>query len=99
MDEFADEFYFRNLMKRGFAGLATHEQKEEAQEVANSQKSRLYAIFQAWKYQIKENSLLKKYLSQAESQVEDQNEESISDIKMDNTIEGANAQSRTEGVI
>ena len=45
MDEFANEFYFRNLMKRGFAGLSTQEQKEEKMEVANSQKSKLYAIF------------------------------------------------------
>ena len=50
MFQFAQEFYERNLMKRGLMALAQNEDDELAHEVAQSQKSRLYAIFQAWKY-------------------------------------------------
>ena len=59
MNEFAFEIYSKNLLKKGFEAvkLAQHNENNEFKI------SKLYPVFQAWKFYVKENSLLKKYLS------------------------------------
>lgn len=61
MIKYANQFYDRLLLKRGLKGLSEQNLMQEKQD----QLSKLYPIFQAWKYHVKENSLLKKYLDEA----------------------------------
>ena len=56
---FADDFYYKNLAKKTFNSLKRVDNHEE-------NLSKLYGIFQAWKFYVKENQLLKKYLVEAE---------------------------------
>lgn len=57
--DFADDFYAKTLLKKGVQGFRTQ-----------GNISKLYGIFQAWKYHVKESRLLKKYLDEADSDLE-----------------------------
>ena len=60
--EFATTISNKRLCKKVFDSLASpiFESKKE------DELSKLYTIFQAWKFFVKENSLLKKYMSEAD---------------------------------
>lgn len=62
LNEYAAQIYLKSLQRR--AMTAMKEQLRE--EIAAAKASKLFPVFQAWKFYVKENSLLKKYLSQAE---------------------------------
>ena len=64
MDVFAEQFYIRTLLKKTIIRLREHERLQQKQ----ADLSKLYTIFQAWKYHVKENSLLKKYLDEANTE-------------------------------
>ena len=60
MNNFAEQIYSKNLCQKAFASFKI-DQQDNKKELKIS---KLYPVFQAWKFFIKENSLLKKYLSQ-----------------------------------
>ena len=60
--KYADDVYLKNLYKKALRGLRS----EMADSRRQNQLSRLCAIFQAWKFFVKENRLLRKYLDEAD---------------------------------
>ena len=60
--QYAEELYLKNLRTKVLRGLRS----EMAESRHQNQLSRLYTIFQAWKFFAKESALLRKYLDEAD---------------------------------
>ena len=61
MNNYADQYARRSLLKKVLKLLKNQQQESVVEQSA----SKLYPVFQAWKFHVKESKLLQKYLAES----------------------------------